>query len=199
MPNLSLTDLVDVFSRNGISKATKVAEIKNRKSYNPAVDFYKPLRDGLIKISRNNEPKISLDNLLDTISDPKKISNYAEAIEGYKKWWGRKQIGWFDPLRTTYTHNSVGVSINPELGLYINGSKHVVKLYLKSDPLTKLRIDLITGLMEISLRPQCVDGEKLALLDVRQARLFIASESIKPTKAIVDAELAYIASLWPNI
>ncbi len=199
MPNLSLTDLVDVVSKAGTPKATKVAEIKNRKPYQPATDFYKPFRDGLVEIHQNGKDKKALIGLQNSITDPKKISNYAGVIDGYRKWWGKKTITWFDPPRNTYGQAGIDVAINPELGLTVDGTRHIIKLYLKADPLSKLRVDLITVLMEVALRSKCEQGDVLALLDVRQSKLFTVSAQVTPTKAVVDAELAYVAALWPSV
>lgn len=70
MPQLSLTDFVDVVSRTGTPKANKVAGIKNRLAYSPAFDFYKPLRDGLITIHKTGKPKSSLAHIASGITDP---------------------------------------------------------------------------------------------------------------------------------
>lgn len=199
MPSLSLTDLVDVVSKAGTPKATKVAEIKNRKPYQPATDFYKPFRDGLIDIHQKGKDKKGLLDLLSSLTDPKKISNYPGAIDGYRKWWGKKTVSWFEPPRNIYGHAGIDVAVNPELGLVVDGTRHVIKLYLKADPLTKLRVDLVTVLMEVSLRSKCQPGDVLALLDVRQSKLFTVSAQVKPTRAVVDAELAYVAALWPSV
>lgn len=199
MPILSLTDLVDVVSKAGTPKATKVAEIKNRKPYQPATDFYKPLRDGLISIHQAGKDKTALIDLQNSIHDPKKIANYLDIINGYRKWWGKKSVSWFDPPRNTYGHAGIDVAINPELGLVIDGVRYVIKLYLKADKLTKLRTDLVTVLMEVTLRSKCQQGDVIALLDVRQSKLFFVSAQLKPTKAVVDAELAYVAALWPSV
>lgn len=199
MPSLSLTDLVDVVSKAGTPKATKVAEVKNRKPYQPATDFYKPFRDGLIVIHQKGKDKKGLLDLQNSLTDPKKIANYPDVIDGYRKWWGKKTISWFEPPRNTYGHAGIDVAVNPELGLVVDGKRHVIKLYLKADPLTKLRVDLITVLMEVSLRSKCQPDDILALLDVRHGKLFTVSAQLKPTKAVVDAELAYVAALWPSV
>lgn len=199
MPNLSLTDLVDVVSKAGTPKATKVAAIKNRKPYQPATDFYKPFRDGLIEIHEAGKARNALGDLQKSLTDPKKITNYPEAIDGYRKWWGKKSLTWFEPPRNVYGHAGIDVAINPELGLVVDGTRHIIKLYLKADPLTKLRVDLITVLMEVALRPKSQEGDLLALLDVRQSKLFTVNAPIKPTKAVVNAELAYVAALWPSV
>ncbi len=119
MPNLSLTDLVDVVSRAGTPKATKVAEIKNRKAYQPATDFYKPFREGLVGVHEAGKDKKALGDLQKSLTDPKKIANYPDAIEGYRKWWGKKSFAWFEPPRNLYGHAGIDVAINPELGLWL--------------------------------------------------------------------------------
>ena len=50
MIRLSLTDLVDIVSKSGTPKATKVSHVKARPDYEPAHDFYRPLREQIIAI-----------------------------------------------------------------------------------------------------------------------------------------------------
>jgi hypothetical protein len=199
VPQISLTDLVDIVSRSGSPKATKVAQVKARPDYEPAFDFYKSLRDRIIDIHRAGEPRAALTTFMGSVTDPKKRKNYPTAVSGYKKWWGQKTLEWFTPLRTTYTQSGVDVIINPELGLDINGRRHLVKLYFKNDSLSVLRIDIITRLMENRLRPLCQQNEVMAVLDVRNAKLFPFRSAATASMAMIDAELAYIASLWPQV
>ncbi len=201
MPQISLTDLVDIVSKSGTPKATKVAQVKARPDYEPAFDFYKPLRDHIIEVHRTGLDKKALSAFLAGIEDGKKRTNYPPVIDGYKKWWGRKTLAWFNPSRTLYGQQGVEVIINPELGLGFNGERHLVKLYFKTVPLSKLRVDIITFLMEISLRPNCPKGEVMSVLDVRNAKLFSFDPTtpIARAKAMVDAELAYVASLWSSV
>lgn len=199
MPSISLTDLVDVVSRSGTPKARKVATIKNRPPYQPQTDFYKPLREGIVAIHQQSGDKTALKALLGTLVDQKKSANYPGAVTGYQKWWGKKTLEWFTPVRAIHSHAGVDVAVNPELGLVVDGHRMHIKLYLKADPLTKLRSDLVTALMESTLRSKCQNGDGVALLDVRKAKLFIPGEDVKQTTAMVDAELAYIAQLWASL
>ncbi len=199
MPQISLTDLVDIVSKSGTPKATKVAQVKARPDYEPAFDFYKPLRDRIIEIHRDGDPRSALNVFLATVTDQKKQSNYPSAVNGYKKWWGQKTLVWFSPPRTSYAQHGIEVIVNPELGLDVNGTRHLVKVYFKTDPLSKLRVDIIVRLMETTLRPHCRKNEAMAVLDVRQARLFPFQSAAAASMAMIDAELAYIASLWPHV
>lgn len=198
MIRLSLTDLVDIVSKSGTPKATKVREVKARPDYEPAHDFYKPLREHIIDIHRMSKQKKDIDNVMGAISDRKKIRNYPEIIRGYKKWWGRNTFQWFEPPRSTYMANSVEVMVNPELGLKFDDENHLIKLYFKSDALSKFKSDIITNLMELQLRSLNDRSVKMSVLDIRNAKLFTydGTPIIKP---VIDAELAYIASLWSSI
>jgi len=54
-------------------------------------------------------------------------------------------------------------------------------------------------LMEHVLRPHCHNGATMSVMDVRRGKLFSWKESLKSLIPLVDAELAYIANLWPRI
>lgn len=199
MPRISLTDLIDVVSKSGSPKATKVAQIKNRPEYGPASDFYKIFREGLVDVHKHAQDKSELKKILTKTSDLNRSSHYAGMITGYSKWWGKKELTWFIPPSTIYTNSGMDVSINPELGLSINGKTYAIKLYMKSEVLKKDRADLITALMEETLRPNTMNGATMAVLDVKNSKLFEYLQTDKKFKPMIDAELAYIASLWPNL
>lgn len=195
MPQISLTDFVDLVSKSGRPKATKVIQLKERPEYEPAFDFYKPLREWIVSTHQANGNKQQLDVLLTRVFDTKKLTNYPELIGGYKKWWGRKSITWFDPSRTNYSSSGCDILINPELGLEVNGQAHVIKLYFKSDALSSFQAEIITGLMEHTLRTEH-NKVTFAVLDVRNSKLFVNAPGHRPHMPMVDAELAYIASIW---
>jgi len=199
MPRLSLTDFVDIVSASGTPKMRKVAEIKKRQDYEPAFDFYKMIRDWIIDVHRDNHPKSTIQNILPRLQDAKKKSVYPIIIKGYNKWWGRKFLNWFDPPSELFSQHGIDISVNPELGLYIDGSPHLIKLYFKAEKLTKNRIDIIIHLMDITLVGECPVGTAMSVLDVRQAKFISPTVSIPNLAASVSAELAYISTLWDQI
>lgn len=199
MPQLSLTDLVDVVSKMGTPKATKVRQIKTRPAYSPATDFYRPLRVAIADIHKACKTKKTLEQFVDQLKDHKKLGRYSTAAKGSSKWWRQKTMKWFEPPRTAYTAAGVDVIVNPELGLFIDDTPHLIKMYFKDEPLAKVRIDLITVLMEETLRPLAKHGEVMSVLDVNEGRLFNLSVAISPTKAMINAELAYVSALWPHV
>ncbi|WP_296280507.1 hypothetical protein [Pseudoxanthomonas sp.] len=199
MPRITLTDFIDVVTKSGSPKATKVAQLKNRDVYDPATDFYKAFREGLVLIHKNGGSKDELASLAKGLKDPKKLANYPLMIKGYKKWWGNKSLAWFNPPGSTYSQAGFDVAVNPEIGLTINGQRHVLKLFLKTDPLTKTRADLIVTLMAHVLGPMDKTDTEFCVIDVRNGKSYSHSSTSKNFKPMVDAELSYIASLWPHV
>lgn len=198
MPQLSLTEFVDIVSKSGSPKATKVAQVKARPEYDPAFDFYKPLREGIVDIHRLSSGKTALGGLIIGITDAKKLRKYPRLIEGYKKWWGRKEFSWFAPPRTLFTMGKIDIIVNPELGLEYNNERHITKLYFKDEKLSKLRIGVITYLMKTCFQQLDSKGFKFDILDVGNSKLFTGQidSSLEP---MLYAELAYISTLWDNV
>jgi hypothetical protein len=96
MNSLTLGDFLDVVSKSGSPKATKVREIKHRPPYSPATDFYKGLREGIVDTHRAGHSKSKLP-LIAQLASPAKQANYQVVIAGYQKWWGAKTLKWFSP------------------------------------------------------------------------------------------------------
>lgn len=199
MPELTLTDFVNIVSKSGLQRAAEITRIKNRPPYEPAFDFYKPIRDQIILVHSENLPKSSISSFLSTITDSKKVNNYPSIIQGYLKWWGRKNISWFSPSSESFSYRDVDIKVNPELGLNINGNPYLIKLYFKSEPITKSRATIITHLMKKMLSGHCPPTTKMAVLDARKSSLIIPNTSIPHLDSILESEISYIKDFWSKI
>jgi hypothetical protein len=200
MIDLSLTDFIDVVSKIGPQKATKLSQIKHRPPYQPAFDYYKPLRDHIAALHKSGGSKTSFMQPSQLTADSKKWTNYAELIADYQSFWGRKSFQWFDPAHRPWTSNGVEISINPELGLVINGVPHVVKLYFKSEKLSKQRADTSLFLMHQFL-PRQYSGQNIvySILDIREKNLIPVGAFPANILASLIGESAYIQSVWPTL
>lgn len=196
MPRISLTDFVDIVMKSGTPKANKIREVKNRAAYDPATDYYKQCRDWIINTHLTGQPRTHLHGLLSTLTNVKKEKHFSALMDGHKKWWGTKTLTWFIPPTNLYAAHGVEVSVNPELGLVIDGKPHVIKLYFKAEEITKNRVETVTHLMETTLRPLSPSGAKMGLLDIRKSKLICPTVPIPGLSAMLDAELAYIAAYW---
>lgn len=196
---LSLTDFVDFVCKSGSTKLTKVKQIKNREDYSPATDFYKALREGIQDIHRKNGKKKELKTILDRVSDPKKIKNYIESIDGYKKFWGRKEPIWFEPPMKHWIVSELDVRINPELGLEFDGKKYLIKLYFKSDKLSKEKITQVLTLMESELRSEVDPDVNMAILDVKNGKLFIKEDRDLTLLPLLKGEAMSFEIMWDGL
>jgi hypothetical protein len=199
MIKISLTDFVDIASKSGTPKATKVAQVKARPDYEPKFDFYRPIRERIIEIHKNGREGGSLRSFLQALTDRKKIKNYPDLVEGYLNWLGRKKLEWSDPPRKLYRSSGVDVIVNPELCVSFAEETHLIKLYFKDESLDRFKVDVILSLIDHVLRSHCPEGTIISVLDVRRSKLFSWRASSRSRMALVDAELAYIASLWPHV
>jgi len=198
MIRLTFTDFMNIISRTGIQKANIIKEIKYRPQYERAFDFYAPLRNHIIDVHKKGSPKRALDDVLSKIVHQAKRDNYPSMVDGYKRWWGRKAISWFDPISESYIAHDVAVRVRPELGLNIDGVPHLVKLHLNKSSLVKKRDIIIVELMEMTLRGQCRNNEVMSVLDAKNSKMILGSSS-RANKAMIDAELDYSANLWASI
>jgi hypothetical protein len=200
MPQLTLTDFVDVVTRSGSPKLTKIAQIKHRPKYAPETDFYKRVRDCIVEMHRRNLPASHLSDMIGSLKDVKKISNYPGIASGYMKWLEKKKLTWFKPPHATFTAHGFEVSINPELGLRIDDVPHIVKLYFKGESLTAGKVNIVAHLMEESLRPFCKKSEtRMSVLDTRKSKIYTPAVPIERLTAGLRGELAYIAAVWDEL
>lgn len=193
---ISLTQLVDVIARKGRNKAKMVFSIQRKlaEPYDPKKDHYRALRRALQGAHGQSDPKGYLDNFLQTVTEPVRARRYASLVRAYKRWIGRKKIDQFDLLPVVYEHKGFAVRVNPELGLMIDDEPHVLKLYMKDQPLRREDAEVIAALMRHVYRDE---STRYAVLDVQNAKLHSFDPGgIQVTIAMVDAELAYIAQLW---
>lgn len=198
MIEISLTEFVDFVTKAGSPKLTVVRDVKKRhdEGYNPAADFYKKLRDGIVEIHRRGKPKSALDALAVGITDRNKRRAYPLLIQGYKRFLGNKRVTWFNPPdKPTWTHGDLAVRINPELGLRINGIPHLIKMYLKQEPLRKLAIPTILHLLHINLADK-KNPKQIGILDVRHGRLIPVEDFDPSFTPLLEGEALSFANIY---
>jgi len=200
MPEISLTDFVDFVVKSGTPKLTKVRQLKERGDYDPAADFWRTLREGIISFQQaGGNDKRQLDRIRDGLTDRKKIARYPLAIKGYKRFLGRKQITWFDPPRQSWESGELTVRVNPELGLVINSTRYAIKLYFKDDKLEKRKVAVVLAMMEEALRANLQPSDQLAILDVSSSKFFPSSGSQASIAPLLAGEAASFVAIWNNI
>lgn len=164
------SDLLNFAMASGIAQQTIVRSIKYRSDYDPRTDYWKPLRDCIKKMHRADEPMTVLDDLCRHVP-AKKQANYERAVKVYKRFLNGKDLEWFKPIRRDWQHGDLQVRINPELGLMINGTPHIIKLYFSDEKLTKDKAAGIIQLMETTLQSYHPQDTVYSILDVPRNKL----------------------------
>lgn len=202
---ISLTDFIGFVNKMGNAKLNHVKSIKDRPNYEPYMDFYKPLREAILKLHKKGQKKEVLDTVLEGLTDEKKRRCYPELIAGYKKFLGRKKLEWIKPPKKDWKIGGVTITVNPEIGLEEkkkDGSSnfYIVKLYFKDDALKKAQADQILTLMEMQLRSKVNEPEiKFAILDMRRSKLHIKQDQELKELPLLKGEANSFATMWNSL
>lgn len=201
---ISLTDFVDFTIVNGSTRIATVRALKKRvdRDYDPATDFWRTLRKGMIELHVTGRmTSAELDAWLATQTNERRLPRYREAVEGYKRFLGRRALPWFDPPGDLWRQGDLAVRVNPEFGLEIDGKKTIIKLYFKNEAPTRARVQAVLAIMDIGLGRKAAPSTQFAVLDVNQGRLmppdgrWIKSDM----KALLKAEAGAFVQLWNDI
>lgn len=167
MDRISITSLVDLLIEagpDGDSSATK-----DRKA-DPLPEFYQMARDAIIEMHRRDLPDQVLDQVLEHEPNPKRQRVLERFIHGYRRFLGTGDMKWFEPPKTSFSFGPADIDINPELGLAIDETPYVIKMYLRGEPLTPRRVQATLGLLAGKLGRSC-PGHVFGLLEVRHGKL----------------------------
>jgi hypothetical protein len=198
---ITLTEFMNYVNKSGSAKITVVSQSKTRHEevYQTFKDYWLKLRENNKKVHRNNLPKEVLYEIIEDVSDDKK-DNYAEAIDGYCKWWGKKKIAWITPPRKTWAIGDIRIELNPELGLIFNGQVHFIKLFTTAnDALDKRHADLILALMVKELKEKVPDESVFCVLDIKRGKLYNYSNANKNLYTLLKAEAQSFEAMWKEI
>lgn len=197
MDAISLTTFVDFVSKSGTPKMTVVREWKHRDEYDPLTDYWKTLREAIIAVHKKRHGVERLEAVA-AGATVKKIANYALCAKAYKKWIGKRTLPWFEPPKLEWKSGGIRVQINPELGLEIDGKKHLVKLYFREQALPANRAVLALQAMH-EAASKLRSNVAMGLLDIRKGKLHTISAPAKEYGDQLFAEAAYWAAIYPRL
>lgn len=171
---ISLTELMNYVNQSGVAKITVVEHAKSthEEEYATYKDYWLKLREAIKNAHKKNLPKDVLVKVVDAVSDDKK-DNYAKAVSGYSKFWGKRTIEWVKPPQKTWAVGDMRVELNPELGLKIKDKTYFVKMFIRAKKdIDKRHADLILSVMEHELREKVGDDAIFMVLDVNRGKVF---------------------------
>ena len=201
MPQISMTTFLDYIAANGTTRLRRVVAAKEQygRDYNPATDFYGPLRKRIVQVFEEGWDPKRLEDLLGDVVDPKKQEHYAACRKGLRKWAGaagKKKIEWSKPRRAVWKGGGLEVTVSPELALSIDGDPYIIKLYFKRDKLSQHKVNLSLRLLQTTVGKH----GRVGILDLQQGRLF--TQTTEPPKGIdllLASEAAGLATLWDSL
>ncbi len=167
MDRISITSLVDLLLETGSETDSNAA--KDRKA-DPLPEFYHLVRDAIVDMHRRDLPDTVLDKVLDREPNPKRERVLERVINGYRRFLNMGSMKWFEPPRANYVFGANDIDVNPELGLAIDETPYVIKMYLRGEPLTPRRVQATLGLLAGKLGRSC-PGHVFGLLEVRHGKL----------------------------
>ena len=201
--NISMNTFVDFVVTHGAPKLGEVmkAKIRHQTGYNPATDFYKPLREWLIAVTQQNLTGTEThDSMRSTFVNlnTRKAHAYQECIAGFTKWRRGKNIVWNKTLRSEWTQGRVAIRITPDLGVSIRGVQHIIALYFKKAEPSKDRLQAILHLLKQ------LDGREqtpftVGILDMRRGRLHSPTRDVSDMEQLLAGEAAAFQTMWNRV
>jgi len=171
MDRISLTGFVDFVLEAGAGGDGD--PLKERKG-DSSPEFYQSLRDAIVAMHREDLLPVTLDQVVSREPSEKKRRVFGRVVEGYRRFLATGSMKWFEPPRTRYRMGAHEVDVNPELGLAIDETPHVIKMYFRGEPLTPRRTSVMLSLLAGRLGRIC-PGHVFAVLDVRHGKLHAVS------------------------
>jgi len=199
--SLGLTQFIKYTLKGSGAQANMVRKIKYQDEYHPAFDYWKTLRDGIIKYHSENHDSDYLYELISSV-DQKKQENYRNAINEYLKFFKKKEVAWFDPGKAYWSINDVLIRSNPELGLIIDGHPYLIKLYFtgKTEKIDK-RIckDSLTLMQNSIFDKEIEDNVRFGIFNIQKSKLIVSQNFNEDDVIALEAQAVQFMYIWNKI
>ena len=199
--SIGLTQFIDFTLKGSAAKTNMVRKIKYQSEYHPAFDYWKQLRDGIVQFHEQNLDVNFFEELIKTI-DMKKKLNYTNAIKQYQKFLKGKEVIWFSPGKANWTNSELNVRSTPELGLYIDGEPHLVKLYFKgkNERVDKRNTSTILTLLNTATYEKEHDDIVIrSVLNTHKNKLFSENKINEDKLISLESEATQFMFIWNKI
>lgn len=197
---VSLTQFLDFTLKGSAAKTTFVKNLKSQPEYQPIFDYWKQLRETVIKFHQNELPFECFETLVQTV-DQKKKQNYIDVIKQYKKFIKNKDISWFDPGKSLWISDDLIVRSSPELGLFINDEPHLIKLFFKGkrERIDKYNINSTLTLLNESTFSNEHNDVNYTVLNIQKNRMFTNNSINHEHLIALESEANQLCYIWNKI
>ncbi|AVE82977.1 hypothetical protein C4O30_08290 [Lactiplantibacillus plantarum] len=205
---ISLTDFLTFnASKSQRSKRNVVKRIQDRHDYNPAFDFWKDLREAVKKLPDN--PNLSaLDSIAASEPDNKqhKRENYTRAVARFKSFVKHESPEFFSVqnIKNIWSmENQLEVNVSPEIGMRINDTEYLVKIYFKvKSPNISISKQNVSSTLAMLRTALDASGEKrpCAILNIQTGKLITEDQSdIEDDEMDLEVEALTFVNTWNRI
>lgn len=195
---ISMTRFADFVVTDPLGQLAKVREVRRQyeQPYRPGGDFWSRWREEVEHLHRAKGCRAALPPIAADAKD-NRVDQYGSACTGYAKFWGRKQIEVAaHPQPATWVHDQLGVRINPEWVLQVNGNDIVVKLHLKEKLTLNQRLaNPLLHLLDLHFGPS-VGGPPVGILDVHRGKLWQPTSTPSGMEAVLRMQAAGFLVGW---
>lgn len=199
LDGISLTYFVDFVLKAGTPKITAVASFKNREDYSPTVDFYKQLREKILETLKAGAKISTMETWALSVQEKKRPA-YLAVISGLKTFMGKRSYKWFALKKKTLAVGPISLSVNPEVGLEIDGVRHVIKLYLRDEPpLVKNRAQLILHILQRAYSGPDSEGHTFGVLDARKGKFHASGAEPPGIDALLEGEAVAFKTMYDAV
>lgn len=194
---VGLTQFLDFTLKSSAAKTNFVKNLKSQPEYHPVFDYWKQLRETVIKFHKNKLPFECFEILLQTV-DQKKKQNYIDVIKQYKKFIKNKDVSWFDPGKSHWLSNNLIVRSSPELGLLINDEPHLIKLFFKGkkERIDKYNINSTLTLLNESTFSNEHNNVNYTVLNIQKNRMYTNNSINNDHVIALESEAHQLYYLW---
>lgn len=183
---ISLTQFIHF--KASISTSARISVVKNIKEndYSPAVDYWLDLRKEINKFSEGKINIEELNNVVDSVPLKKK-ANYRKAINRFANFIKKNNVSFFPIKKSLWSYEDLIVSASPELGMFINNEKFLVKIFYNikkpEEKVTKRNIMPTLSLLNIANKAS-EQSQQVGLLNLQNGKLLTPKNSSLDTNLL---------------
>lgn len=195
MIRVSFTKFLDFVAQTGEPKATTALQAwrQSNTPYDPARDYHRRVRRAIVDFEKSGD----LPDWAEFIAaqNHKKQKNFQETIDLYLKWrGGYGEVEWFLPPKNDWLASEFQITVNPELGLRLDGDKYAIKMFLNKNKLSKLKAQMAGLLMHKTLSADA-PNTKFAIFDVKAEALHVFNGASEKLTYLLIGETAHLSAM----
>lgn len=200
---ISLSEFMNFSTKKSTGSRMKaVKDIKYKPDYHPAIDYWKRLRDEIKRIHDNGLPIESLKELIYVVSEDKQ-ENYRKNINAYINFVKKNDPEYFSVGKAIWNFDdNLSVRANPEMGLIVNGTPHLVKVHYKTTNKELSKQTIKSTLTAIQLADSdyvLPDNPVYAVLNLANRRLYTSDNLIDDDVTLLKADAFQFSYLWTQL